>query len=136
MKSYHQMMTLNSFEDRFEYLKCHSTVGEDRFGPLRFVNQEFYHSKEWKKARMDAIIRDKGCDLGMPGMEIKGPIYVHHINEISMEMFEHSDDALLDLDNLICCSKETHNAIHFGDISQIPSINFVTRKPNDTIPWR
>ena len=38
-------------------------------------------------------------------------------------------------DESICVSHNTHNAIHFGDISLLPQ-PLVERAPNDTIPWR
>ena len=135
-KRYSDLLSYNTFEDRFNYLKLNSTVGDDTFGFDRYLNQQFYKSREWKSVRDYVITRDNGCDLGIPGMEIHGPIYIHHINPINIEDIEHSSDKLLDPENLICVSFETHNAIHYGDDSFISRNTVIERSHNDMCPWK
>lgn len=135
-KSYKELSLLNSFEDRFNYLKLVGKVGVDTFGFDRYMNQQFYRSREWKNVRDYVIVRDNGCDLGISGKEITGKIYIHHINPISPDDIEHSSDNLLDPNNLICVSQETHNAIHYGDNSILEKNKVVQRVPGDTCPWK
>ena len=133
-KSYHELIQIDSYEDRFNYLKLHGMVGESTFGFNRFVNQSFYTSSEWRSVRSKVIIRDNGCDLGIPERPIIVRIHVHHINPVTMEQLEENDPILFDPDNLICVDPNTHNALHYGDRSLlIPDI--VMRKPGDTKLW-
>ena len=136
-KRYSELAKLETFEERFKYLKLNGKVGEDTFGSSRYLNQTFYSSSEWRRFRREIIIRDNGCDLGIEGREIpKGAkLFIHHINPISVDDLCENTDLLMDPDNVICCSYNTHQAIHFGDES-ILSLDIVERKPNDTIPWR
>lgn len=134
-RSYHELSKLKTFEERFEYLKLSAKIGEDTFGRERFLNQYFYGSPEWKAFRDEALIRDNGCDLGIEGRDICGRIEVHHINPITVEQVETRDPCLLDLDNVICVSPNTHKAIHYGDASLLPK-DPVERTPNDTCPWK
>lgn len=135
-KNYGVLNSLQTFEERFNYLKLYGTVGFDTFGFDRYLNQNFYRSKEWKQIRSYVIVRDNGCDLGCPDRPIMGTIYIHHINPITPEDFEMGSDKLLDPDNLICVSFETHNALHYGDDSVVHKYDFAERSPNDTCPWR
>ena len=134
-RSYHELSKLKTFEERFEYLKLSAKIGEDTFGRERFLNQYFYGSPEWKAFRDEALIRDNGCDLGIEGRDIYGRIEVHHINPITAEQVEKRDPCLLDLDNVICVSPNTHKAIHYGDALLLPK-DPVERTPNDTCPWK
>lgn len=134
-KSYKELKKLATFEDRYNYLKIGGTVGRETFGSDRGYNQSFYQSKEWKILRRDVIARDMGCDLGIPDRQIFGKIIVHHINPMTIEQLEEGGDDLFDMDNFICCSDSTHNAIHYGDISLLPKTNFVERRPGDTKDW-
>ena len=134
-KTYKALSRLDSFEERFRYLKLHGNVGRDTFGFDRIFNQQFYTSPEWKRIRHQVIVRDNGCDLGVPGREIHGRILIHHINPLSMDEIEHGDEALLSLDNLVCVSHETHNAIHYGSEKLLPELPTERRK-NDTCPWK
>lgn len=134
-RTYRGLVRLKSFEERFEYLKLSGEVADPTFGYNRFFNQSFYHSKEWKQIRDRVILRDNGCDLAMPGYELVGPVYIHHINPITLDILEHEDSSLLDLDNLVCVSFDTHNAIHYGTVRNLPMVP-VERKPGDTCPWR
>ena len=80
IRTYSELIRLPTFEERFRYLKLDGLVGKDTFGFDRYLNQEFYRSKEWKEVRDFVIVRDNGCDLGMDGYEIVGRIYIHHNN--------------------------------------------------------
>lgn len=134
-RSYRHLMLLPTFEERFEYLKLGGSVGRETFGSSRIFNQDFYQSKQWKDFRRDVILRDMGCDLGIDDRIISGKIVVHHINPMTLEQLEEGGEDLFDMDNFICCSDMTHNAIHFGDMSLLPKTNFVERKPGDTKLW-
>ena len=135
MKNYRELRQLRTFEERFEYLRLKGTVGKDTFGWDRYYNQRFYHSNEWKRIRDQIIIRDNGCDLGVDGYEIHGKILIHHMNPISINDIVDVSDFLMNPDYLICVSHQTHNAIHYGDISLLPR-GPVERRAGDTCPWR
>lgn len=134
-RTYKALSRLDSFEERLRYLELHGSVGIDTFGFDRVFNQLFYTSAEWRRVRREVIVRDNGCDLGVPGQEIQGRILIHHINPISMQDISESSEALFDLDNLVCVSHETHNAIHYGRENRRPSLP-IERKKNDTCPWK
>lgn len=135
IKTYSELIRLSTFEDRYQYLAMHGTVGKDTFGSDRYFNQKFYKSRDWRRIRDQVIVRDGACDLGIKGREISGRVIIHHMNPFSMDDLT-SDDALelLNPEYLICVSHETHNAIHYGDAGLLPEI-FVERRPNDTCPW-
>ena len=135
IRTYSELMRLPTFEERFRYLKLDGLVGKDTFGFDRYLNQEFYRSKEWKEVRDFVIVRDNGCDLGMDGYEIVGRIYIHHMNPITVNDIVHSSDFLLNPDYLICVSHNTHNAVHYGDEDLLVTVP-VERRKNDTCPWR
>lgn len=136
-KTYNEMTQLSSYEDRFDYLKLQAGVGEDTFGFDRYMNQQFYKSAEWKTVRNKVIVRDNACDLGDPNHPITGKVYIHHINPISPDDIKHSTDELLDMNNLVCVSQATHNAIHYGTNPEYKNQNkIVERAPNDQAPWR
>lgn len=136
MKKYNELIQFETFEDRFEYLKMQGDVGQETFGFDRYLNQKFYKSEEWKKVRNDVIVRDKGNDLGIKDREIKENIIVHHINPITPDDIKNKEPWILDPENLICVSLDTHNALHYGDSSLLPSTDITIRKPNDTSPWK
>lgn len=135
IKTYSDLKQFETFEDRFEYLKLSGDIGKDTFGFDRYMNQQFYRSKEWKQVRDKVIVRDNGCDLGIPGNEIHGKILIHHIKPLTPEDIKNSTEFLLNPENLICTSEETHNAIHYGGFNSIPKKIFEERKPGDTKPW-
>lgn len=136
IRTYHHLKTINSFEDRYEYLKLNGRVGDQTFGQDRYINQIFYRSGRWKSARNDVIIRDNGCDLGVEGYEIAGQkIIIHHMNPITLDQIENEDPVIFDPEYLICVSFYTHEAIHFGDASLLPKTP-IERRPWDTCPWR
>lgn len=136
IKTYSELITLPTFEERYEYLRLDGIVCEETFGFDRYINQEFYQrSQEWKRIRDQVIIRDQGCDLGIEGREIRGKIIVHHMNPITKEDILTRSDFLLNPEYLICTLKSTHDAIHYGDENLLikePTI----RTANDTCPWR
>lgn len=135
IRTYSELIRLPTFEERFRYLKLDGLVGKDTFGFDRYLNQEFYRSKEWKEVRDFVIVRDNGCDLGMDGYEIGGRIYIHHMNPITVNDIVHSSDFLLNPDYLICVSHNTHNAVHYGDEDLLVTAP-VERRKNDTCPWK
>ena len=135
IRRYSELILLPTFKERFNYLKLDGQVGQETFGFDRYLNQGFYHSDEWRPIRDQVIARDLGRDLGIEGYDIYGRIYVHHMNPISIEDLEEGSPYLLDPEYLICTSHNTHNAIHYGDESQL-FLGVTERKPNDTCPWR
>lgn len=133
-RCYSELSKLKTFEERFDYLQLKGKVGVDTFGFDRYLNQRFYTSAEWKRARRDVIIRDEGRDLGVPGYELQNGIYVHHMNPISVEDLIHGETWIIDPEFLICVSYNTHQAIHYGDRSLLPKLP-VERSMNDHCPW-
>jgi hypothetical protein len=133
-RTYSVMRTYETFEERYEYLRLAGEVGAETFGFDRWINQQFYRSREWKQIRQFVIVRDNGCDLGVPGHDIRREILVHHINPMSPEDLIRGADWVLDPEYLITTSKRTHNAIHYGDASLLPK-PLVERRPGDTTPW-
>lgn len=134
-RSYSELSRIDTFEDRFEYLRIGGKVGEETFGWDRYLNQILYRDPLWKKARAKAILRDNGNDLGSEDRPIVGTIFVHHINPITKRDITDRASCLFDPENLICCSKRTHDAIHYGDRSLLPQTP-KERTPNDTCPWK
>ena len=135
IRTYSKLITLDTFEDRYEYLKLNGKVGEDTFGFERYMNQSFYKSNEWRDIRDYVIVRDNGSDLAMDGYEIYGNILIHHMNPITKEDIVNRTPYLIDPEYLICTTKNTHNAIHYGDKNLLISSPIIRRK-NDTCPWR
>ena len=136
IRCYSELSKLETFEERYEYLKLDGVVGEETFGFDRYLNQQFYQNDpEWKRSRRIVIMRDLGCDLGIEGREIHGRIIVHHMNPISKEDLLYRTKYLLDPEYLVCTIDSTHNAIHYGD-EQLLMKGPVERTKNDTCPWR
>jgi len=134
MRTYSEFSKLETLDDRFDYLALSASVGEATFGYDRWLNQSFYRSKEWREVRNYVIIRDDGNDMGVFGLPIAGAPHIHHMNPITLEDIENETANLLDPEFLICVSKRTHNAIHFGDHSLLPHIP-VDRVAGDTRLW-
>lgn len=126
---------MKTFKERFEYLKLDGEVGKSTFGFDRYLNQQFYRSREWRQLRNHIIVRDNGCDLGIEGIEIYGKIYIHHMNPVTISDLINNVDYIMDPESLISCSFDTHNAIHYGNFDLV-NIQFIKRKPNDTCLWR
>ena len=135
IKTYSELITIPTFEGRFEYLKLDGQVGVETFGFDRYLNQAFYKSDEWLSIRDYVITRDNGCDLGMEGYEIYGRILIHHINPITKDDIIQRSRILLDPENLITTVKRTHDAIHYGDSNLLMKAP-IERRKNDTCPWR
>lgn len=136
IRRYSELITIPSFEERYKYLKLDGHIGDDTFGYERYLNQDFYTSYDWKRLRDFVITRDMGQDMAFPGEEIVGKIIVHHMNPISANDILSHSDALLDPENLVCVSLNTHNMIHYGAPDAPVREVYVERKPNDTCLWR
>ena len=135
IKTYSELIKMDSFIDRYKYLRLEGKVGEETFGFDRYLNQMFYRSSEWKSVRDHVIIRDRGCDLGIEGREIRGKILIHHMNPITKEDILRRSEFLLNPEYLICTVKNTHDAIHYGDENLLFS-DPIERTKNDTCPWK
>ena len=145
IKTYSELITLPTFEERFEYLQLKGTVGQETFGFDRYLNQILYNSKEWKHLRNEIIVRDNGCDLALEGFEIHGRILIHHkevelkdalaSGKITIDDVIKRREMAFDPENLICVTHNTHNAIHYGDKSLLIT-GLIERRANDTCPWK
>lgn len=134
MRTYSDLSQLETLDERYDYLDLNSEVGYATFGYDRWFNQGFYKSREWKLARNYVIVRDEGHDLGLRDYPIGGSPQVHHMNPITFEDIEDATDNLLDPEFLISVSRRTHNAIHFGDSSQLMRVP-LDRAVGDTHLW-
>ena len=135
IRTYSELITFPTFEERYRYLRLEGKVGEDTFGFDRWLNQSFYKNPEWRAIRDKIIIRDNGCDLGIPGREIYSRIIVHHMNPITKDDILSRSAFLLNPEYLICTVKNTHDAIHYGDEGLLIKAP-IERTKNDTCPWR
>jgi hypothetical protein len=135
IRTYSELITIPTFEERYEYLRLDGRVGEATFGFDRYLNQKFYSSTEWKRFRDEIIIRDNGCDLGIEGREINGRILIHHMNPITADDIIHRTEFLMNPEYVICTIKRTHDAIHYGDADLLYK-EPITRTKFDTCPWR
>lgn len=135
IRTYTELMKLETFDERFRYLKLNGKVAEETFGFDRYLNQQFYKSQEWLDLRDHIIIRDNGCDLGIEDREIYKRIIIHHMNPITKYDIINRTDMLLNPEYLISTIKRTHDAIHYGDESILYS-GLIERTKNDTCPWR
>lgn len=133
--TYSELIQIPTFEERFEYLKLRGQVGDETFGFDRYLNQQFYKSKEWKDLRNHIFIRDNGCDLGIEGRDIFGRYVIHHMNPIGIEDIDEASEYLLNPEFLITVSHNTHNAIHYGDETLLIK-EPIQRLKNDTCLWR
>lgn len=133
-RTYSKLKRLATFEDRFDYLSLRGNVAERTFGGERWLNQDFYRSRDWKQVRVHVIGRDLGCDMGVEGFEIFDKVIIHHMNPITREQVAYGDPVILNPEFLITVTHNTHNAIHYGDKSKLPQ-QFVERRPGDTLPW-
>lgn len=131
MRTVSELMSLETFDERFRYLALRGRVGAETFGAERELNQNFYRSIQWKRARRIVLIRDDNCDLAVPGYDISSGLHIHHMNPITLDDILDGNPDILDPEYLISTSQLTHNAIHYGNESQI-SLSFTERRPGDT----
>ena len=133
-RKYTELIKLDTFEERFDYLKLSGRTGTSTFGFDRYLNQAFYTSKAWRQVRQDVIIRDNACDLAIPERSILYGVRVHHMNPVTAEDLELGKDIILDPEFLVCVSHTTHNAIHFGSKKNLVTLP-KKRKKGDTTLW-
>ena len=136
IRTYSELIRIPTFIERYNYLKLDGEVGEETFGVDRYLNQRFYHSDAWRPIRDRVIARDLGCDLGIADREIHGRIIVHHMNPVCVDDILQFRDEILNEEFLICCSNDTHQAIHYGDVSKLKMYEPIIRTANDTCPWK
>jgi len=127
-RTYSELVLLGTYDERLEYLMLE---GVELSSP-RAMSQSFYKSKQWKAIRESIIKRDFGCEIGILGIYIYGPIYVHHMNPITEVDIDNNDPKLYDPENLISVSLNTHNIIHYRTIAPEP---YVERSAGDTKLW-
>lgn len=133
-RRYSELRAFGTLEERYRYLALRGTVGLPTFGSERYVNQNFYTSRQWRDIRHEVINRDEGCDLGVGGFEVFDRIIIHHMNPMTLDDIEQGNMAILDPEFLISTTLRTHNAIHYGDERLLPR-QFVERQPGDTKLW-
>lgn len=134
-KRYSELISIPTFQERFEYLMIGGIVGNETFGGHRYLNQILYKTEDWKLARREVILRDDGYDLAHRDYPIFGNIYIHHINPITIDDILNNRPCVFDLENLISTSLNTHNAVHYGNVNLLPTDPF-QRIKNDTCPWK
>lgn len=134
IRTYSELMTLSTFEQRFDYLSLRGSIGIITFGFDRYLNQDFYNSWSWRSVRDKIIIRDCSCDLAIPGRDIFDAIRIHHMNPITVDDIETGNPDVLDPEFLICTSIGTHNAIHFGSSKNLTRLP-IERRKGDTKLW-
>lgn len=136
IRTYSELMTLPTFEQRYQYLRLSGRVGADTFGFDRYLNQRLYQrDPRWKDVRERVIIRDNGCDLGIEDRMIFDKVLVHHMNPVTIDDILKEREWIFDPEFLICTSHITHNAIHYGDENLLMKAP-IERRPNDTCPWK
>lgn len=134
IRSYSELSDLRTLEDRFKYLQLNSRVGASTFGFDRYMNQQFYTSREWRNIRQHVIARDNACDLGIDGYEIFDKIIIHHMNPLTLDDVSEGREEIIDPEFLITTTHRTHNAIHYGDAKLLVQ-PLVVRRPGDTRLW-
>ena len=133
-RSYSELVKLQTFSERYNYLRLVGQVGSTTFGFDRYLNQSFYTSRDWRQVRHAVIARDAGCDLGLEGYEMFDRVYVHHMNPLTKKQVLAADENMFDLEYLISCTLNTHNAIHYGDPNSLARLP-PERRPGDTTLW-
>jgi len=136
VKSYSELCKLKTLEERYNYLRATHGVGDRTMGGYRPLYLRFLKSPEWLRFRREIILRDGGNDMALAGYPIPTKVIIHHINPVKIEdLREQNLDVLLNPENVVCVSHQTHLAIDYGDKSLLPK-DPIERKPNDTCPWR
>lgn len=136
IRTYSELISFSTFEERYNYLCLDGTVGVETFGFDRYLNQGFYSSREWKQIRDTVIARDNGCDLACAGYDIFGKIYIHHMNPISINDLKSTSEFLINPEYLISTTFDTHNAIHYGNKNYLNVFIPIERSKYDTCPWK
>lgn len=131
LRTYSELIELETFEERYDYLRLRGRVGDVTFGFERGLNQDFYRSYQWKRIRRMVLIRDNNCDLGIEGLDIPSGLHIHHMNPVSVDDLRKRNPDILNPEFLISTSHETHNAIHYGADGQLLR-PFVGRSEGDT----
>lgn len=134
IRTHTELMQLGTLEERWRYLALQGQVGDTTFGFDRWMNQQFYTSAEWRHIRDHVILRDEGCDLGIPGYEIHSRLHIHHMNPLTVEDLKSGNEDIVNPEFLITTTQRTHNAIHYGDEKLLPKPP-VVRRPGDTKLW-
>lgn len=134
IRTYSEMETFETFDERFEYLKLGGGLGRETFGFDRYLNQKFYKSREWRDVRNYVITRDNGCNLAVPGHDIYTGALVHHMNPILVKDLVDHAEWVLNPEYLIATEHNTHNAIHYGIDNPLPKV-VMERTPHDTKLW-
>lgn len=127
MRTYSELILLPTYNERLHYLRLPDILSG---GPGKRFHVR--NRKKWDLVRQDVIARDLGFDLAVSGKEISGRIIVHHMNPVTDDMICDDDPLLYSMDNLICCSNDTHQYIHYGTIPLPP---LEPRRPGDTKLW-
>ena len=127
--TYSELITLPDYSERLRYLQLWNHPHQ----AAHAISNPFYKSRAWRMIREEVIRRDAGCDLGILGAYIDGPIFVHHMNPLEPKDIEDWSDYMIDPEYLITVSEETHNKIHYGKIhpEDIP----IERSEGDTKLW-
>jgi hypothetical protein len=134
IRTYSELTRYDTIEERYRYLALRGGVGDSTFGFDRYINQQFYRSRQWKQIREHVIARDLACDLGVPGFEIYSQLVIHHMNPMRVDDIVDGDPSILDPEFLITTTHQTHNAIHYGSEERLPKV-FVERRRGDTKLW-
>lgn len=120
------MIELPTFGDRLQYLSL-----KDR-PYLPPINDPFYKTRVWREFRKEMLARDGWYDLAAIGMNIDGRLLLHHINPLTQEDFDTLSSNLLDPDNVVTCSYDTHSKIHYSKKEPFVPAD---RRPGDTKLW-
>lgn len=128
MRSYSELIKIPDFNERLAYLQ----LFDNNATSPRHMSGYFYTSQMWKVIRKEIIKRDLGFDLGVFGVYIPDTVMVHHINPIDEWDIVNQTQKLLDPENLITTSLDTHNKIHYRTVEKE---TWTERKPGDTKFW-
>jgi hypothetical protein len=134
LKTYSELSYFTTFDERFDYLRLSGGIGRSTFGFDRYLNQQFYMSREWRDVKQAVMVRDNGCNLGIIGYDIYVNPLIHHMNPMNVDDILNKEEWILDPEFLILTNTATHNAIHFGVKSPYPKI-VTERTPQDTKLW-
>lgn len=134
IRTYSELISLPTYEQRFNYLKLDGKVGEETFAKDRWLNQKFYHSQEWRSLRNKIIVRDLGCDMALEGFQIYERPLIHHMNPITQDDVLQHSDYLINPEYLITVAYNTHQAIHYGNADLLME-SPIERRAGDTKLW-